>query len=338
MNYKISNDRLCAYWLLSCAVLVFLMALVGAATRLTESGLSIVDWKPVTGALPPIGTDAWDAEFAKYQTSPEYIKKNAGMSIDDFKSIFYWEWAHRLLGRLIGIFFAVPLLFFWVTNRVADGYKYKFLGVLVLGGLQGVVGWWMVASGLIDNPAVSHYRLATHLGLAVLLYAILLWMGLTLLRRDGALVMEAVPAKNYLRPHGWVCLGLLAIAMIWGAFTAGLDAGLIYNEFPLMGGKFMPGEMWFLEPAWINLFENHASVQFLHRWLAISTAALTLWFAWRMQAGALAAMVFVQVGLGITTLLSGVFVPVAALHQAGALATLGLLIYQLNRVSLAAQR
>ncbi|HEY8963791.1 MAG TPA: COX15/CtaA family protein, partial [Alphaproteobacteria bacterium] len=287
---------------------------------------------------PPIGEQAWLQEFAKYQQSPEYIQKNIGMSLHDFKHIFFWEWAHRLLGRIIGIAFAVPLFFFWITNRVADGYKAKFLGVLALGGLQGAVGWWMVASGLIDNPAVSHYRLATHLGLAVILYAFMLWMALTLLRRDGKITPPPIENTFCLRRHGWAALLLVAITMIWGAFTAGLDAGLIYNEWPLMGGRFMPSEMWFQTPAWLNLFENHASVQFTHRWLAIIAAFLVLGFAWRTKFRPLAAAVFIQVGLGITTLLSSVMIPIAAAHQAGALITLGLLIYQLNRITISAQR
>lgn len=338
MKDKISNDRLCAYWLLTCAALVFLMALVGAITRLTESGLSIVEWRPVTGTLPPIGADAWATEFAKYQTSPEYIQKNTGMTLDEFKGIFYWEWAHRLLGRIIGLVYALPLLVLFLTNRVAEGYRRKFLALLGLGALQGVVGWWMVASGLIDNPAVSHYRLATHLGLAVVIYAVMLWMALTLLRRDGMLVMAPVAGSFCQRRHGWSALGLLAITMLWGAFTAGLDAGLIYNEWPLMGGRFAPGEMWAMSPAIANLFENHASVQFMHRWLAIAAAVLILSFAWRMKSKWLAIAVGAQVTLGIATLISGVSIPVAALHQAGALATLGVLIYELNRVTFAAPK
>jgi len=337
MKDKVSDDKLCACWLLTCAGLVFLMAIVGAVTRLTESGLSITQWKPISGTLPPLSYDAWMNEFTHYQQSPEFIQKNSQMSLDDFKGIFYWEWAHRLLGRIIGLVYGIPLLILWLTGRIADGYKTKFLALLGLGALQGVVGWWMVTSGLIDNPAVSHYRLATHLGLAVVLYAVMLWMALTLLRRDGILVMPPVNSTFCLRRHGWSALVFLAITMVWGAFTAGLDAGLIYNEWPLMGGSFIPSDMWHLSPALANFFENHAAVQFTHRWLAFMAGALVLTFAWRTQAGPLAAMVFIQILLGITTLLSGVMISLAALHQAGALVTLGLLVYQLNRVTFSAK-
>lgn len=336
MENKTSNDALNANWLMICAILVFFMAVIGAVTRLTESGLSIVEWKPVTGALPPLSTDAWDAEFAKYQQSPQGETTNAGISLSEFKNIFFWEWLHRLWGRFIGLAFALPLMFFWLTKRVAEGYKAKFLGVLALGGLQGFVGWWMVASGLVDNPAVSHYRLATHLGLAILLATVMYWMALTLLRRDGSLVMRPIDSTPCIRRHGRCALVFLAITIIWGAFVAGLDAGLIYNEWPLMGGAFMPGEMWHITPAWLNIFENHAAVQFTHRWLAFATFVLVLSFAWRVKSPWLATAIVLQLGLGILTLISHVALPLAAMHQAGAIITLSALLYELHRVLLGA--
>jgi len=311
--------------------MVFMMAMIGAITRLTESGLSITTWKPVTGALPPLNHDAWMDEFSSYQQSPEFQKKNSGMTLDDFKKIFFWEWLHRLWGRLIGIVFALPLAWFWLRGQVASGYKLKFVGLLALGGLQGAVGWWMVKSGLINNPAVSHYRLATHLGLAVFLYAVMIWMALTLWRRDGALVMRQQTSTPNLRLHGRLALLLVAVTMVWGAFVAGLDAGLIYNEWPLMGGHFMPGEMWDAAPAWLNLFENHAAVQFTHRWMAFTTFLAVAAFAWRVASPVLAATVFLQLGLGIATLVTSVALPLAALHQAGAILTLTALLYQLHR-------
>ncbi|MBU6234281.1 MAG: COX15/CtaA family protein [Alphaproteobacteria bacterium] len=332
----VSRDRICANWLIICATFVFLMAVIGAVTRLTESGLSMTTWKPVTGAIPPLTHDAWLDEFASYQKSPEFLKKNAGMTLDDFKNIFFWEWLHRLWGRLIGLIVAVPLFFFWLTGRVADGYGKKFLGLLALGGLQGAVGWWMVKSGLIDNPAVSHYRLATHLGLAVFIYACMVWMALTLLRRDGTLLMRPVTTTHCLRRHGRWALAFVAITMVWGAFVAGLDAGLIYNEWPLMGGRFIPSDMWAATPAWLNVFETHAAVQFTHRWLAFTAFVLTLGFAWRTGSPILATAIVLQFCLGILTLLSHVALPLAALHQAGALFTLTALLYQLHRVLLGA--
>ncbi|NBX66315.1 MAG: heme A synthase [Proteobacteria bacterium] len=311
--------------------MVFLMAVIGAVTRLTESGLSITYWKPVAGALPPLSHEAWLDEFLIYQQSPEFTQKNAGMTLDEFKNIFFWEWLHRQWGRVIGLFFAVPLLWFWLTRRIADGYGHKFLGLLILGGLQGVVGWWMVKSGLIDNPAVSHYRLATHLGLAMVIYGLMIWMALTLLRRDGALLMRPLATSHCLRRHGRWSLGLLTLTVLWGAFTAGLDAGLIYNEWPLMGGSFLPSDFFNITPSWLNIFENHAAVQFTHRWLAFAAFLMVLSFAWRVRSPILATCIVLQLCLGILTLISGVALPLAAMHQAGALLTLAALLYQMHR-------
>lgn len=338
MKDKLSNDTLNANWLLICAAMVFLMAVIGAVTRLTESGLSIVEWRPVTGALPPMGDAGWAREFDLYKESPQGRTTNAQMSLSEFKVIYFWEWLHRLWGRAIGLAFALPLVFFWATGRIAEGYKLKYLGLLALGGLQGVAGWWMVTSGLIDNPAVSHYRLAVHLGLAIVLAALLFWMALTLLRRDGALVMRPIESTPCLRRHGRIALALLSITILWGAFVAGLDAGLIYNEWPLMGGKLMPGEMFAMSPALLNFFENHAAVQFTHRWLAVAALVAVLGFAWRMRAPVLATAIVIQLVLGILTLLSGVSLPLAALHQAGAIATLAALLYELHRILLGAGR
>jgi len=336
MEHKTSNDVLNANWLMICAILVFLMAVIGAITRLTESGLSIVEWKPVTGALPPLSADAWETEFAKYQATPQGQTTNADMTLPEFKTIFFWEWLHRLWGRLIGLAFAIPLAIFWATRRIAEGYKFKYLGLLALGGLQGAVGWWMVASGLVDNPAVSHYRLAAHLGLAIILGSLLYWIALTLLRRDGTLVMRPIESTPSLRRHGRFALLFIAITIIWGAFTAGLDAGLIYNEWPLMGGTFVPGEMFAMSPWISNVFENHAGVQFTHRWVAFTAFILVLSFAWRVKSPWLATAIVVQLILGILTLISHVALPLAAMHQAGAMLTLAALLYELHRVLLGA--
>lgn len=336
MENKLSNDLLNARWLLLCAVMVFFMAIIGAVTRLTESGLSIARWEPVAGALPPLNEAQWQAEFDTYRQTPQYQKINKGMDMSDFKKIYFWEWVHRLWGRLIGLVFALPLLVFWMTRRVAEGYKVKYIGLLALGGLQGAVGWWMVKSGLIDNPAVSHYRLATHLGLALFLGSLLFWMALTLMRRDGALMMRPITSTPCIRRHGRVALLFLAMAILWGAFVAGLDAGMIYNTWPLMGGSFMPGEMWHMSPALLNIFENHAAVQFTHRWVAFTAFILVVTFAWRVRSPILGTAVFLQLCLGILTLLSHVALPLATLHQAGAMLTLAALLYELHRVLLGA--
>lgn len=331
---SLSDDKICAYWLLACAALVFIMCLVGAATRLTESGLSITEWRPITGTLPPLTDTAWLLEFSKYRASPEYFHKNLGMSLSEFKYIYYWEWAHRLLARVIGLAYGLPLLLIWLTHRIPTGYGRKLIGLLALGSLQGVAGWWMVTSGLIDNPNVSHYRLAVHLSLAILIFVGMFWMALTLLKRDGALITPPIAHNTPgLRAHGYAALALITITIIWGAFVAGLSAGLIYNEWPLMGKTLMPEEMWHLTPHIINIFENHAAVQFTHRWIAIAAVFAVITFAWRMNAPFLAAVMAFQLCLGIATLLSGVPVWLGTLHQGGALLTLTALLFQMHRLT-----
>jgi cytochrome c oxidase assembly protein subunit 15 len=316
-----------AYWLIGCAGMVFAMALIGAITRLTESGLSITEWKPITGALPPLGEAAWLVEFAKYQATPEFQLKHSYMTLADFKAIFFWEWLHRLWGRLIGVVFAVPFLWLWATGRVPRPLVPRLLGLLALGGLQGGIGWFMVKSGLADRPDVSHYRLALHLLTALLIYALLLWVAIGLLR-DGA---GAAPS---VRRHGWIGLGMLSLTILWGAFVAGLDAGQAYNSWPLMDGRFAPPEMWSILPAWLNPTENTAMVQFIHRWLAMATAIVVFAFAWGLRhahrvAWWLAFAVMGQVLLGITTLLLQVPVALGTAHQAGAITVLTLLVWLL---------
>ncbi|MEE3626478.1 COX15/CtaA family protein [Nitrospirillum sp. BR 11752] len=325
--------RAIGLWLLVCAGMIFAMAVIGAITRLTESGLSITEWKPVTGALPPLSDAAWAEEFAKYQATPEYALKHSGMDLAQFKGIFFWEWFHRLVGRLIGVVFLLPFLFFLFTRRVPRSLVPRLIGLFVLGGLQGALGWYMVKSGLVNRPDVSHYRLAAHLSLAVLIYVAMLATALPLLfpAASGA----AHPARGALRRHAGLAMALVATTMVWGAFTAGLDAGMAYNTWPLMNGTFAPEEMWNLSPAWLNILENTAAVQFTHRWLAILTGLVVWSYAFRaLRAGvqgrvrtlaiAVAVMVLVQISLGITTLLLFVPVHVAATHQAGALVLLGL--------------
>ncbi len=317
----------CGLWLMGCAMMVLAMAVIGAITRLTESGLSITEWRPLIGALPPLNEAQWAHVFDLYRQTPEYLHKNKGMSLEDFQYIFFWEWFHRLWGRLIGLAFALPLIWFAVKRRIPAGYGWRFFGFLILGGLQGAMGWYMVQSGLVDRPAVSHYRLAAHLGLAFLIYALLFRTALDFIALPASLAPHrAEKSDKTTRVLGLVCLALLANTVIWGAFTAGLDAGLIYNSFPLMGGRFFPHDAGFLSPFWMNFVESHAGVQFAHRWLAMTTAAFILAYAWRVRFAALGVMVVVQAGLGIATLLSHVQIGLAAAHQAGAFILLSLLI------------
>lgn len=327
--------RAVAVWLIACAAMVFAMAIIGAITRLTGSGLSMVEWRPLIGALPPLSETEWQRVFDLYRQSPEYRHVNAGMTLDDFKLIFFWEWFHRLWGRLIGLVFVVPFLWFWLRGRIARPLLPKLVGLLVLGGLQGVIGWWMVASGLVDRPAVSHYRLAVHLSLAFLIYALLLWVAWGLLEGHRE---RLPPTVGTLRRHGWAALVLLSVTIVWGAMVAGIDAGLAYNSFPLMHGHLLPPEAWTLVPTWVNFFENTALVQFTHRWLGIATAltVLALWARVERAAvgprvrrlarwAALAAVA--QASLGIATLLLAVPLTVATLHQAGALGLLTVLLW-----------
>ena len=320
-------------WLLACCAIVFVIVIVGAITRLTNSGLSMVEWQPITGILPPLTDAQWREEFALYQASPEFQKKHFWMEVSDFKFIFFWEWFHRVLGRFIGIAFALPLLFFWVKGMIPKGFHLKFLGLLVLGGCQGLMGWYMVQSGLVDDPYVSHYRLAAHLSLAFLIFSLLLWLALSLRNPTSK-------GHSGLYAHCWAVMGVLIVTIFWGAYTAGLDAGLVYNdEYPLMGGQFIPPSIAQYSPYWINFFETAQGVQFVHRWLAALTVLAVISLHVRaMKAGykdwqnfALMGMVAVQFVLGIVTLLSALYLPVAVAHQAGALILLGLLVVNLHR-------
>ncbi|HEU0134989.1 MAG TPA: COX15/CtaA family protein, partial [Allosphingosinicella sp.] len=246
-----SRPRALAFWLLAVAALVFLMVVVGGITRLTESGLSIVRWEPISGILPPIGEEAWTAEFAAYRQSPQYQLVNSGMSLEDFKNIYFWEYVHRLLGRVIGLAFALPLLWFAWKRAVPSGYGWKLALLLALGGLQGAIGWWMVASGLIDRPDVSHIRLAVHLLMALAIFAALLWIALDLLRLDRG---SAAPARMPTAAI-WL-LSLLFLQFLFGAYVAGLDAGYAYSSWPKMGDQWFPADAPLLEPFLRNFADN----------------------------------------------------------------------------------
>ena len=329
-----SARRAVAWWLLSVAALVALMVVVGGVTRLTESGLSIVYWKPVSGILPPLTAEAWQEEFALYRTSPEYMIVNTGMSLAEFKTIYWWEYGHRLLGRLIGVAFAVPLGIFALRRRVPAGYGLRLLGLLALGSFQGLLGWYMVQSGLVDEPEVSQYRLAAHFMLAMAIFSLLVWTALDLLSGRGA---GDGPLAGRL---AWGLLGLTVLQLTLGAFVAGMKAGLVYNSWPLMGSGILPPDLWQLEPLWLNLTENRVTVQFLHRMsgyaLVLAALGAAVWLysrgtPSRHLAAALAGACLVQMTLGIATLLAYVPVGLGAAHQAGGVAVLTLSVVFLHR-------
>lgn len=328
------RNRQIAVWLVCVAVLVWLMAMIGAVTRLTESGLSMVEWRPVVGVLPPLSEAEWNRVFELYRQTPEFRVYNNHMDLSGFKTIFFWEWLHRLWGHLIALSFALPFLWFAARRAIPAGLTPRLLGLFALGGLQGGAGWFMVLSGLADRPEVSHYRLALHLLLAALIFALLLTTAWRLV--DPGLHPQQIKPAARLRPHAVAALGLTALTMVWGAFVAGLDAGLAYNTFPDMAGHWIPPEIANLSPWWLNGLENTAGVQFIHRWLAPLTAVVVPALCFRVWRGdflgparalaaALAVTVTAQVGLGIATLLSGVHIVPAAAHQGGAFLTLGLL-------------
>ena len=304
-----------------CAMLVALVV-IGGVTRLTESGLSITEWRPVTGILPPLSSAAWEEEFAKYQQIPEYREKNAGMTLPEFQRIFFWEYLHRLWARLLGLALAVPLAWFVVTRRVQGALARRLALILVLVGAQGALGWYMVRSGLVDRTDVSQYRLAAHLGLALLIYALALWTAADLRRAPGS-----AGEARLVRP-GALFTGYVFLTILAGAFVAGLDAGHAWNTFPLMGGTFIPDGYGQLTPAWRNAFDNPAAVQFHHRWLGVGAGVGALLLATAARASGdgivrrrgllVGAVALFQAGLGVATLLLKVPIPVAALHQLGA--------------------
>jgi cytochrome c oxidase assembly protein subunit 15 len=326
-------------WLLAVAGLIALMVLVGGATRLTESGLSIVEWKPVTGALPPLGDAQWEQAFEAYKAIPQYRAQNAGMSLPEFKTIFWWEWSHRLLGRVIGAVYLLPFLYFLRRGAMVGELKRRLWLIFGLGALQGAVGWWMVASGLSERTEVSQYRLATHLVLALLIFAAIVWT----LRRLAERPPLVVPAR--LRLTGAILVALTFVQLYLGALVAGLRAGLVYNTWPEIDGGLIPSaaRLWFDTPWWRNLFENTLTVQFEHRMTAYALFALALWHAFdaiRARAdraavqGALhlAAVIALQAWLGILTLLNQVPILLALAHQATAIAVLTLAVMQAERL------
>jgi cytochrome c oxidase assembly protein subunit 15 len=329
------RPRAVGRWLLVVAILVFAMVVVGGITRLTESGLSMVRWEPISGAVPPRSEADWQTEFDHYKATPQYAQVNSGMSLAQFKEIFFWEYVHRLLGRLIGLAFALPLLFFWWRRAIPPTHGWKLGALLGLGALQGAIGWWMVASGLVDRPEVSHIRLAIHLLMALFIFAGLLWV---------AGDMRALARNPAARPARAPLLGLWALSMLFlqfmfGAYMAGLDAGRYFRTWPTMNGEFYPAGYEWMQPALRNLADNPIMVNFIHRWFAFIVAALALWLAakaWlarlRWEGALLAGAVLIQIQLGILTILSRVDIWIAVPHQGMAVLLLGAMVTAVHRL------
>jgi heme a synthase len=335
-----SNIQPVRWWLIAVAVLIAGMVLVGGATRLTESGLSIVEWKPVTGSLPPLSEAAWTEAFEAYKQIPQYRQMNAGMSLAEFKTIFWWEWSHRLLGRVIGAVYFLPFLWFLWRGGLGNELKRRLWGILALGALQGAVGWWMVASGLSERVEVSQYRLATHLVLALLIFASIIWT----LRRLGEAQSSAAPSR--LKITAVALLALTFVQLYLGALVAGLRAGKIYNTWPEIDGGFIPSaaRLFFDVPWWRNLFENTLTVQFEHRMVAYTLFVVTVLHtidAVRSRAeravidGALwlSGIVILQATLGILTLLNQAPLDLSLAHQAVAILVLTLVVFQAERLT-----
>ena len=333
------RNRAVRYWLVTIALMIAAMVLVGGATRLTESGLSIVEWKPVSGTLPPLTQAQWTEAFEAYKTIPQYRELNAGMNLAEFKTIFWWEWSHRLLGRVIGVAYLLPFLWFLWRGAVSADLRLRLWLIFGLGALQGAVGWWMVASGLSARVEVSHYRLATHLVLALFIFAAIVWT----LRRQAD--TPPVAASVRLKITAMALLVLTFVQLYLGALVAGLRAGKVYNTWPDIDGGLIPSaaRLWFDQPWWRNLFDNALTVQFEHRMTAYALFALAIlhaadairsWAGTAVINGALwlAAAITLQATLGILTLLNQVPIPLALAHQAVAIAVLTLAVCQAERL------
>jgi cytochrome c oxidase assembly protein subunit 15 len=327
------GDRAVGIWLLVCCAMLLGIVTIGGLTRLTDSGLSITEWRPVTGVLPPLSAADWQSEFERYQQIPEYQEINRGMTLAEFKGIYWWEYVHRLWARLIGVVFAVPLLVFWIRGQIRRPLVPHLIAMFVLGGLQGALGWYMVKSGLSVRTDVSQYRLAAHFLAALAVYSYMLWIALTLLRPAPSGASTAAPLRGHLR----LVVALLLLTLAFGAFVAGLDGGAVYNDsFPLMGGQLIPSDAF---QSGSSPFDDPVTAQLIHRWLAILVVALiiALWLRRRRVSSGthrpidlLAAMALVQAGLGIATLLLEVPIPLAAAHQAGAIVLWTLALWSLH--------
>ena len=325
-------------WLAGIAFLIVAMILVGGATRLTESGLSITEWQPVMGAIPPLSETDWQEAFAAYKQIPQYTELNRGMNIDQFKTIYWWEWTHRFLGRLIGVVFFVPFILFWAAGYIPRSLLPRLIGLFVLGGLQGAIGWYMVKSGLVDRTSVSQYRLMVHFGLAVAILGYTLW-----LLFDLGIGAQSRHARDRIGATTWVAalvLALIFLQLLSGALVAGLDAGMGYNTWPLLDGAFIPHGLDTATPWYLNLFENGLAVQFNHRMLGytvvLATLAQAIWLAFRHApqpligtASTLAVLSVLQATLGVWTLLLAVPIELGIAHQAGAILVFATALYHL---------
>ena len=316
--------------------MVFAILVVGGVTRLTHSGLSIVEWQPIVGVIPPLNQQEWEDTFEKYKQTPEYQQVNHRMALAEFKGIFYWEYWHRVLGRLVGVVFLLPFLYFWLRRKLAPALVPKLLGIFVLGGLQGAMGWYMVKSGLVDDPRVSHYRLTAHLSLAFLIFVAMFWLALGLLA-ERVRSTHDVQLRQLQRVTFWLTF-LVGYMVVSGGLVAGIRAGKAYNTFPLMHGHVLPPESFIIDPWYLNFFNNMALVQFDHRLGAWLLAFLVPWLWWklsravvsrrvRLAATLLLIVLFAQIGLGIATLLLAVPVGLGAAHQGGAMVVLGVLLW-----------
>ncbi|MGF1619591.1 MAG: COX15/CtaA family protein [Rhodomicrobiaceae bacterium] len=333
-----AQHRALRIWLFAIAALIFAMVIVGGATRLTDSGLSITEWQPILGVIPPLNEADWQAALEKYRQIPQYQLINKGMSLAEFKAIYWWEWAHRFLGRFIGVAFFVPFMIFLASGAIPRPLLPKLVGIFLLGGAQGALGWYMVMSGLTERTDVSQYRLAAHLGLAVLIYAAVLWVAFGLGRRADGNSDRQAPSSLKVAVAGLAVLIFLQILL--GGFVAGTNAGLSHNTWPLMDGALIPKGLGAMEPWYLNAFENVLTIQFNHRMLAYAIAVLAaINVALALRSGAPAAgsaaiavfaIVLVQIVLGILALLSHLQIGLALAHQAGGIVLLGVVLHQLH--------
>ncbi|HZV22016.1 MAG TPA: COX15/CtaA family protein [Hyphomicrobiales bacterium] len=328
-------------WLFVVAGFVFAMILVGGATRLTGSGLSITEWQPILGVIPPLSDAAWQEAFNKYQQIPQYKLVNSGMSLDAFKSIYWWEWTHRLLGRLIGFVFLIPFVFFLIRGSIPKGWAGKLSALFILGAAQGALGWFMVKSGLADRVSVSQYRLAAHLALAVAIAGYAFWLALSA-GESSAAAKSFKPSRPGLKMAAASLAALIYLQIVAGAFVAGLKGGLASPTWPLMNGKFVPDGLDYFSPWYLNLFDNPLTAQFVHRMLAYGIALFALAVAawiWanrdrrdlRLPVAAMLAAIIVQIALGVVTVIYGVPLDAALAHQANAILSLALALWVLHR-------
>ncbi len=334
------NPRYVAIWLLTVSLMIYVLIAIGGFTRLTDSGLSMVDWQPITGIIPPLTQDDWFAEFERYQQYPEYKFVNSDMSLKEFKQIFWVEYLHRIIGRLVAAFFFFPFLYFSIRGYFTRTVTFKLIFVFLLGGLQGLLGWYMVKSGLVDNPAVSQYRLTAHLGLAVVLYGYVLWMALQFFEFRAVVHHYH---SSVVHKFSIVCIALVAFMLVSGGLMAGTRAGFVINTFPDMNGQWWPDMIFALSPTWKNFFENVVTIQFMHRWAAILSliAIIGLWthrfriegFHVRLVLDLILVAILLQICLGILTLLTRVDLAIALAHQSVFVLLLSLLIVLLKITS-----